>query len=201
MPRAYTPVKRLLDVLLAGTGLVVLSPLLLGLAAAVRLSSHGPAVFRQERMGRGARPFTLLKLRSMTTDEGGPSVTSAGDRRVTPLGRFLRRYKLDELPQLINVVRGDMSLVGPRPEVRRFVEAFPEAYAEVLTVRPGLTDYAAVAYRDEETILSTAEDPEALYLREVLPRKIELYREYIRTMSLTTDLRLILQTIAVIVRP
>jgi len=200
MPNAYAPVKRLLDLLLAGPALVVLSPLLLGLAIAVKASSPGPALFRQERMGRGGVPFVLLKFRSMRQGGGGPAVTAAGDVRITPVGRILRRYKLDELPQLLNVIRGDMSIVGPRPEVRRYVEAFPAEYARVLSIRPGLTDIAAVAYRDEEGILAAAPDPEAAYLREVLPRKLALYEQYLRTMSLRTDLRLILQTIVVILR-
>ena len=200
MPNAYAPVKRLLDLLLAGPALVVLAPLLLGLAIAVKASSPGPALFRQERMGRGGVPFVLLKFRSMRQGGGGPAVTAAGDVRITPVGQFLRRYKLDELPQLLNVIRGDMSIVGPRPEVRRYVEAFPAEYARVLSIRPGLTDIAAVAYRDEEGILAAAPDPEAAYLREVLPRKLALYEQYLSTMSLRTDLRLILQTIVVILR-
>lgn len=200
MPNAYAPVKRLLDLLLAGPALVVLAPLLLGLAIAVKASSPGPALFRQERMGRGGVPFVLLKFRSMRQGGGGPAVTAAGDVRITPVGQFLRRYKLDELPQLLNVIRGDMSIVGPRPEVRRYVEAFPAEYARVLSIRPGLTDIAAVAYRDEEGILAAAPDPEAAYLREVLPRKLALYEQYLSTMSLRTDLQLILQTIVVILR-
>jgi len=200
MTPAYGTLKRTLDLLLAGFTLLALSPFLVFLAGAVKASSPGPALYRQERMGLGGRPFTLLKFRSMRTGQPGPQVTRGGDPRITPVGRFLRRYKLDELPQLWNVVRGDMSVVGPRPEVRRYVDAFPERYARVLAIRPGLTDYAAIAFRDEETILAAAPDPEAAYLRDVLPRKLELYEAYLRDMSLATDVRLVLKTLAAIFR-
>jgi lipopolysaccharide/colanic/teichoic acid biosynthesis glycosyltransferase len=192
---AYLGAKRALDVVLAGAGLLLLSPLLAGAALAVKLSSPGPVFFRQERLGRGARPFRILKFRSMRIGGGGPAVTASGDDRVTGVGRLLRRSKVDELPQLWNVLVGDMSLVGPRPEVRRFTDLFPADYASILAVRPGITDFAAVEYRDEERLLAGAPDPEATYVQVVLPAKIRLYHRYLAEMSLQTDVKLLLRTL------
>jgi lipopolysaccharide/colanic/teichoic acid biosynthesis glycosyltransferase len=193
---AYRGAKRALDVLLSGAGLLLLSPLLAGAALAVKLSSPGPVLFRQERLGRGGRPFRILKFRSMRVDGAGPSVTAAGDDRVTGVGRLLRRSKVDELPQLWNVLVGDMSLVGPRPEVRRYADLFPADYASILAVRPGITDFAAVEYRDEERLLARARDPEATYVQVVLPAKIRLYHRYLAEMSMQTDVRLLVRTLA-----
>jgi lipopolysaccharide/colanic/teichoic acid biosynthesis glycosyltransferase len=198
--RAYLAAKRAMDVVGSGAGLLALSPVLAAAAIAVRASSPGPVLFRQTRVGRGGRRFEMLKFRSMVTGASGPLVTAGGDRRVTGIGRALRRTKLDELPQLWNVLVGHMSLVGPRPEVPRFVERFPEDYARILTVRPGITDFAALEYRDEETVLAGAPDPEAAYVREILPAKIALYHRYLARMSLATDLALVLRTIASLVR-
>ena len=200
MRSTYSAVKRGLDVAGSAAGLAVLSPLLLGLAVAVRFSSPGSILFRQERMGRFGVPFQLLKFRSMEEGGRGPQVTAANDPRITGIGRVLRRYKLDELPQLVNVLRGDMSLVGPRPEVRRYVERFPDDYATILTVRPGITDEAAIAYRDEEGLLAAADDPERAYLNGVLPAKIRLYHSYVENASLRTDLSLLARTILALVR-
>ena len=197
---AYRLSKRAIDVAASAAGLVLVSPLLAAAAVAVKLSSPGPVVFRQVRVGWRGRSFEILKLRTMRRGSDGPSVTAGGDARVTRVGGFLRRYKLDELPQLWNVLVGDMSLVGPRPEVPRFVERFPEAYARILTIRPGITDFAALEYRDEESILAGAADPEAEYVNVVLPAKIALYRRYLEERSLSTDLRLLARTLAAIVR-
>jgi len=169
-------------------------------AAGVKLTSPGPVLFRQERMGVRFRPFLLLKFRSMTHGVAGAQVTSAGDARITPVGRLLRKTKLDELPQLFNVLRGEMSLVGPRPEVRRYVEAFREDYARILEVRPGITDFAAIEYRDEETILARSANPERAYMDEVLPAKIRLYYKYLERRSFSTDLALIFRTLGAILR-
>ncbi len=200
MSSIYPAAKRAFDVAASASGLLALSPVLAACAVAVKLSSPGPALFRQSRVGRGGRPFELLKFRSMTHGAKGAAVTSTGDARITSAGRVLRKYKLDELPQLLNVVRGDMSLVGPRPEVSRYVERFPEAYAKILTVRPGITDLAAIAYRNEEELLARADDPEQTYVTEVLPAKIELYFRYLETRSFTTDLAIILRTLRAVVR-
>ncbi len=196
----YLVAKRVLDVAASAGGLALLSPVFLTIAAAVRLMSPGPVFFVQERMGRGGHAFRLLKFRTMTPGTPGPQVTSANDARITPLGRVLRRYKLDELPQLLNVIRGDMSLVGPRPEVRKYTERFPEDYERILRVRPGITDFAAIEYRDEESLLARSADPERTYVNEILPAKICLYDKYLEHMSLRTDLALIARTLLAVIR-
>jgi lipopolysaccharide/colanic/teichoic acid biosynthesis glycosyltransferase len=195
--------KRVFDLTLALVGLVVLSPLLAMIAAWVRADSAGPALFRQERVGRNGRAFTMLKFRTMTIDQGpGQALLTLGnDNRVTRPGRFLRRTKLDELPQLINVVRGEMSLVGPRPEVAKYVAMYPPATRDiVLSVRPGITDYAALTYRDESALMTVGDEAETVYLSQILPRKLELYERYVAEQSLRTDIRLILLTLAALVR-
>lgn len=192
--------KRAFDLAASAVGLLAMAPLLAGCAVAVKLSTPGPALFRHRRVGLGGRPIDVLKFRTMTHGAHGPQVTTGRDARVTAVGRVLRRYKLDELPQLINVIRGDMSLVGPRPEVARYVERFRADYEDILAVRPGITDFAAIEYRDEEAILARASDPERAYIEEVLPSKIRLYRRYLAEQSFMTDLRLILRTLSAVVK-
>ena len=189
--------KRLFDILASSIGLLVLSPFMAAAAIAVRLGSSGPALFRQERIGRGGQPFFLLKFRTMVTDAAklGGEITFGDDPRITSVGRFLRKTKIDELPQLINVLKGDMSLVGPRPEVRRYVEMFADDYAEILKVRPGITDLASIKYRDEASILGLATDPEEEYVRRILPEKIRLACEYVRRRSLLMDVAIIIGTL------
>jgi len=189
--------KRLFDIVVSSLGLVLLSPLMTGAALLIKLDSKGPIFFRQERMGKGFRAFYIFKFRTMVQDaphKGGP-LTAGDDPRVTRVGRFLRKAKIDELPQLINVLKGEMSLVGPRPEVRPYVELFPKDYEEILKVRPGITDLASLKYRDEAATLERAENPEDEYLRRVLPDKIRLAKEYINKASFSFDLKLILRTI------
>lgn len=188
--------KRVFDVSAAAAGLVVLSPVLLAIAAALKLLDPGPVLFSQARAGRGGKPFKIYKFRTMRAGGGGSPLTSGGDSRVTPLGRVLRKTKLDELPQLFNVLRGDMSVVGPRPEVPRYVELFKSDYEHILSVKPGITDYASVKYRDEEAVLAGYRDPEEGYVTKVLPDKIALYRRYIDEIGFATDLRIILATAA-----
>ena len=193
----YRAMKRVLDVAMAALGLVALSPLLGVVALLVRLTSPGPVFFRQERVGRDFRTFRLLKFRSMVRDAaelGGP-ITAGDDPRITPLGHILRKTKIDELPQLINVLKDDMSLVGPRPEVPRYVEMFRADYEEILQVRPGITDLASIEYRDEAAVLAEADDPEEEYVRRVLPEKIRLAKEYLRRSSFLFDLSLIVKTV------
>ena len=193
--------KRTLDLTLAGLGVVVLSPLLAAVAASVALDSPGPVFFRQVRVGRGFRPFRIIKFRTMVEDaarRGGP-LSIGADPRVTRVGRWLRRLKLDELPQLFNVLAGDMSLVGPRPEVPEYVERYRADYADILTVRPGMTDLASLKYRDESALLAAAADPGAEYVRVILPDKIRLAREYVRRSSVLFDLSLILRTLGAVV--
>jgi lipopolysaccharide/colanic/teichoic acid biosynthesis glycosyltransferase len=186
--------KRALDVTAAGAGLLVLSPVLAGVAALIKLTDPGPVFFRQTRAGLGFRPFQIIKFRSMRWGAAGPSVTAGTDPRITRVGRVLRKTKLDELPQLLNVLRGEMSLVGPRPEVPKYVELFRGEYEKVLSVKPGITDYAAIAYRDEEAVLGRFADPEEGYVRAVLPAKLALYRRYIAEVGLRTDLKILAAT-------
>ncbi len=195
----YPAAKRALDVIAAVVGLLVLTPVFVACALAVKVSSPGPVLFRHPRVGQHRRSFELLKFRTMVDRPGAP-ITSAGDPRVTAVGAFLRRYKLDELPQLVNVLWGDMSLVGPRPEIARYVKKFEREYDRILRVRPGITDFAAIKYRDEEEILARSSDPEEAYVEEVLPAKIRLYERYLAERSLSTDLSLILRTIGAILR-
>jgi len=195
--------KRALDVSLAAAGLVVLAPVLAAVALAVRLSSAGPVLFRQVRVGLGGEDFVLLKFRTMRVRSGTElgSFDAGDSSRVTTVGRFLRASKLDELPQLWNVLRGDMSLVGPRPEVRKWVDAAPGRWAVVHSVRPGITDLASITYRDEEEVLAASADPEATYREQILPAKLDLYERYVRSRSLGGDLAVLLRTIYVVIAP
>ena len=189
--------KRSFDILVALTGLVLFSPLLVFVAILIKLDSAGPVFFRQERIGRDFKPFQIFKFRTMVQDadkHGGP-ITSGNDPRITRFGRFLRQIKIDELPQLINVLKGEMSLVGPRPELPRFVELFRREYAEILTVRPGITDLASLKYHDEAKIIGQFINPEEEYVRSILPDKIRLAKEYIDRSSIFFDLGLILRTL------
>lgn len=164
--------KRCFDLIASLIGLIVLSPLFLITALLVKLGDGGPVFYRQSRVGRDFEPFQLYKFRTMAVDadRGGTLITAKGDRRITPIGRVLRKTKLDELPQLMNVVKGDMSIVGPRPEVANYVEIFrDEHYNEILSIRPGITDYAAIEFRDEESVLRNFPSPEEGYIKVVLP--------------------------------
>jgi len=193
---------RVVELPLAALGLIVTSPLLVLGALAVVASSPGSAWFRQERVGRGGRSFTLYKLRSMRVDAAGPSVTSHADARVTPVGRWLRRSKLDELPQLWNVVRGDMSLVGPRPEVPRFVDLADPTWRRVLETRPGITDPLTLKLRDEEKLMPDGEtDPERFYVETLQPLKLRGYLEYLGRRSWWSDVQVLCATVASVVRP
>lgn len=174
--------------------LVLLAPVMLLLALLVRLSSPGPVFFLQERVGRGGRPFRIYKLRTMRVNTSGPQVTGGGDARITPLGAWLRHWKLDELPQLLNVVRGEMALVGPRPEVPRYVAHYTPEQQQTLMVPPGITGLSQLRYRNEEELLRNAADPEALYLEELMPAKLAIDLEYLRQRSAWTDFCLILRT-------
>jgi lipopolysaccharide/colanic/teichoic acid biosynthesis glycosyltransferase len=200
MNASYLPFKRVLDLTLSSVMLVAASPILALCAAAVKASSSGPAIFRQERIGLHGRRFSLLKFRSMRVQNEGPLVTSGDDPRVTGVGKVLRATKLDELPQLINVIRGDMSLVGPRPEVPRYVEMFANEYERVLRIRPGITDYAAIRFRHEEKLLEQSPDPERMYIDEILPQKLRLYEEYLANCSFSTDVAILLRTVAVVLK-
>ena len=195
--------KRLFDLLLSSIGLLLLAPLLLLIAALVKLDSPGPVMFRQERVGRFGQPFLIHKFRTMRHEPAGQGlqITVGADRRITRVGGFLRASKLDELPQLLDVWRGAMSLVGPRPEVPRYVAHYPQALRDkVLSVRPGITDIASIEYRDEGAVLARAADPERAYIHEVLPHKLALAAQYVERSSVWLDAWLIARTVWVIVR-
>lgn len=193
---------RPLEAAAAGAGLVALAPLLLLAAGAVALSSPGPVLFRQPRMGRGGQPFTLYKFRSMRVGGGGPQVTASGDRRVTAVGQVLRRTKIDELPELWNVVRGDMALVGPRPEVPAYVDLEDPRWRRVLAVRPGLTDPVTLELRNEEELLRRVGAGDAeFYVRELLPYKLRGYLAYLERRTAWSDLGVLWRTALGIVWP
>jgi lipopolysaccharide/colanic/teichoic acid biosynthesis glycosyltransferase len=194
--------KRVFDVLAAGTGLLVLAPLLLAIGVWIRLDSPGPALFRQRRIGRHGVPFDIVKFRTMAErHDGGRPLTVGQDPRITRAGRWLRRSKIDELPQLLNVLDGTMSLVGPRPEVPRYVDCYPpDVRRTVLSVAPGITDLAAILYKDESEILGRAHDPEQAYVQTILPVKLAYYQRYVRERSFWLDLRIIARTLAALVR-
>ena len=190
-------VKRALDVTASAIGLVLLAPLFVLVAVLVALDSPGPVFFRQTRMGQGFQPFHIYKFRSMSHQVAsqGPSVTVTGDARITRVGHWLRRTKIDELPQLYNVLRGDMSLVGPRPEVPVYVDLYRKGYARVLQVRPGITDPASLRFRNEAELLSAASDPEHEYRHRILPEKLRVSAEYAEHWTLRSDIVLIWRTV------
>jgi lipopolysaccharide/colanic/teichoic acid biosynthesis glycosyltransferase len=190
-------IKRAFDIVTASVGLVLLSPLLLLVSLLIKLDSPGPVFFRQERIGRRFRPFLIYKFRTMVQDApqlGGP-ITFGADPRITPVGRMLRKTKIDELPQLINVLKGEMSLVGPRPEVRTYVEMFRAQYEEILQIPPGITDLASLYYRNESELLGRADDPAEEYVQRVLPQKLQLAQEYVKHSSVLFDMMIIFKTL------
>ncbi|GLH66280.1 sugar transferase [Geothrix edaphica] len=195
--------KRAFDLFWALLGLVLLSPALLVIALAVKLEDRGPVFFRQVRIGRGGRPFRIWKFRTMGVDaeRQGRAITVGQDPRITRLGRHLRNAKLDELPQLMNVVAGEMSLVGPRPEVPQFVAHYTDAQRVILDLRPGITDLASIKYRHESELLAQAERPDEAYLRVVLPDKIRINLAYAAQASLWSDFRVILATLGLAPAP
>ncbi|WP_317201077.1 sugar transferase [Janthinobacterium sp.] len=195
-------IKRIVDLVAAALGLVALAPVLLLFAAWIRLDSAGPVFFRQERVGRRGVPFRIYKFRTMKVDtEAQGQITVGRDARITPLGHTLRHYKLDELPQLINVLLGDMSLVGPRPEVPKYVALYSPAQRDlVLSLRPGITDLASITYRDENRLLGESSNPERTYIEEVMPVKLAYYLDYVRNRSLALDLKIVGMTIFKLLR-
>ena len=193
--------KRLFDIVASGLGLLCLSPLLLIVAIWIKLDSPGPVFFRQVRVGRHNKDFRIFKFRSMRvgSDKGSQITVGGHDSRITRSGYFIRKTKIDELPQLINVFIGDMSLVGPRPEVRYYVDMWTPEQLHVLDVRPGITDPASIRYRNENELLEKAEDPEKYYVEVIMQDKIKLYLEYVEKHSFLYDLKLIFQTFFVII--
>jgi lipopolysaccharide/colanic/teichoic acid biosynthesis glycosyltransferase len=194
--------KRILDVVGSALGLLLLLPVLAVVAVIIKLDSPGPIFFRQERVGRGGRSFRIFKFRSMVVDaaRAGTALTVRADRRITRAGIFLRRSKLDELPQFFNVLAGDMSIVGPRPEVPEFMKFYtPDQRAIILSMRPGITDYAAILFRDESSLLDRERDPIDVYRREIMPAKFAYYERYSREIGVLNDSRIILATILLLV--
>jgi lipopolysaccharide/colanic/teichoic acid biosynthesis glycosyltransferase len=201
LPTTTLKVKRAIDIAGSAFGLILLSPLFVLIAVMIRMETPGPAFFRQIRVGLNGRPFRIYKFRSMKAAKAPrcAPLTVRADKRVTRLGGFLRRTKLDELPQLINVLAGDMSLVGPRPDVPEFMEFFsPAQRAVLLSMRPGMTDYAAILFRNESELLDQDKDPVAIYRYKILPIKFGYYERYSHEISAATDLRIILATVALL---
>jgi len=199
--RTVLDAKRIFDLGVSGVGIVLTSPLLAVIALLIRLDTAGPSIFRQERVGLDGRLFRIHKFRSMSVVHDGRPVSAFDDARVTRVGRFLRQSKLDELPQLIDVFTGQMSLVGPRPEVPKYVALWPaEARRQILSVRPGMTDPASIALRNEADELATIADKEKHYVEVLLPRKVAMYLDYVNTRGFTCDLKILARTLVVVVR-
>jgi lipopolysaccharide/colanic/teichoic acid biosynthesis glycosyltransferase len=189
--------KRVFDVTVATAALVILLPLFLIIAVVIKVDSPGPVFFRQMRMGLHCQSFLIHKFRTMQIDQGGSimEITVSGDPRITRVGRFLRHYKIDELPQLIDILLGDMSFVGPRPETLRYVEFYSEQDKKVIfSVRPGLTDWASILYISESKLLNSVIDPENMYIKQILPKKINLYHKYVKERSFFNDLSILFHT-------
>ena len=190
--------KRILDVIFSLSALIFLFPALIIIGGILKLDG-GPAIFSQERVGRGETTFRIFKFRSMivNAEKQGASVTAESDPRITLLGRWLRKTKIDELPEFFNVLKGDMSIVGPRPEVPAYVALWSEEDRKaILSIRPGITDYATLHYHDEQAVLSLSDDLEKSYVEQIMPHKVSLYRDYLRDRNLGLDLRIILATLA-----
>ncbi|MGL4599225.1 MAG: sugar transferase [Bacteroidia bacterium] len=194
--------KRTFDIVAATIGLIILFPFLLMIAIAIKCDSRGSIFYRQMRVGIHGTDFSILKFRTMrpNSDKQGLLTVGGRDPRVTSIGYFLRKYKLDEFPQLINVLIGDMSIVGPRPEVRKYVNLYTEQEKIVLSIRPGITDYASIEYSDENELLKQASDPEEAYIQKIMPAKLELNLKYIREKKIATDLKIIAMTFAKILK-
>ena len=193
--------KRIFDIILSLFGLIILLPFMLIIAIFIKLDSKGPVFFKQLRVTKNGREFKIFKYRTMRVGSDKYSQITVGkDDRITKIGSFLRKYKLDEIPQLINVLIGDMSLVGPRPEVPKYVALYTDEQKEILKVRAGITDYASIEFSNENDLLALEEDPEKAYIKKVMPKKIELNKKYISEISMLTDIKIILLTIKKILK-
>lgn len=200
--KAQLALKRLMDVVVSGGALLVLWPVLLLIALAIKIDDPGPVFYRQVRVGKNGKEFRIYKFRTMVVDadKKGLQITVGRDNRITRMGAFLRRTKLDELAQLLNVFTGEMSFVGPRPEVPKYVNLYTPYQRQVLLVQPGITDYASIAYRNENDLLEGAEDPEKMYIETIMPDKIELNMKYLHEISPLADIRLIFSTIIAVIK-
>jgi lipopolysaccharide/colanic/teichoic acid biosynthesis glycosyltransferase len=193
--------KRVFDICFSLAGLIFLLPVFLIISILIKVNSKGPVLFKQIRVGKNGKLFYIFKFRTMVinAEQKGMQITVGKDPRITKIGNFLRKYKIDELPQLINVLIGDMSFVGPRPEVLKYVELYDEVEKNVLKVRPGITDYASIEYFDESLILAESDEPEKTYIEEIMKRKLKLNMVYLKNISLWIDVKLILKTIQKII--
>ena len=193
--------KRIFDIILSLFGLIILLPFMLIIAILIKLDSKGSVFFKQIRVTKNEREFKIFKYRTMKVGSDKYSQITVGkDDRITKIGSFLRKYKLDEIPQLINVLLGDMSLVGPRPEVPKYVALYTKEQKEILKVRAGITDYASIEFSDENDLLASEEDPEKAYIEKIMPKKIELNKKYLSEISILTDIKIILLTIKKILK-
>ncbi|OFY83766.1 MAG: glycosyl transferase [Bacteroidetes bacterium RIFCSPLOWO2_12_FULL_35_15] len=194
--------KRLFDIFFSVIGLIILLPFFIIITLLIVIDSPGGIFYKQIRVGKGNTDFYLFKFRSMRTDSDKKGLLTVGgrDSRITRMGYFIRKYKIDELPQLINVLLGDMSLVGPRPEVRKYVDMYNEEQKKVLSLKPGITDYASIEYSNENELLGKAEDPEAVYINEIMPAKLKLNLKYIAEQGIATDFKIIFRTIRKILK-
>ena len=194
--------KRLFDICFSLLGLIATSPILLLISILIEIESKGPVFYMQTRVGKNNQDFKIFKFRTMYVGSDKKGLLTLGDKdsRVTKIGYYLRKYKLDELPQLINVLNGSMSFVGPRPEVRKYVGFYTKEDLQILQVKPGVTDYASIAFRDEAELLKETKDPEKLYIEEIMPKKIALNKKYISKPSVFTDVKIILKTILTIIK-
>lgn len=194
-------IKRLFDIIFSVFGLILLLPILIIISIWIKIDSKGPVFFRQKRVGQFNSDFRIFKFRTMRLNSDKLGLLTVGDRdpRVTRIGYYLRKYKLDEFPQLINVLIGNMSFVGPRPEVRKYVNHYSEDDMQILNLKPGITDYASIEYRDEVELLKKAEDPERTYIEEIMPEKIKLNKMYIKNYSIFTDIKIIIKTFLAII--
>jgi lipopolysaccharide/colanic/teichoic acid biosynthesis glycosyltransferase len=195
-------IKRLFDIIFSFFGLLLLIPILLIIAIGIKLESKGPVFYKQIRVGQHNQDFKIFKFRTMFigSDKKGLLTLGDNDNRVTKLGYYLRKYKLDELPQLINVFIGNMSFVGPRPEVRKYIAYYTEEDLEIFKIKPGITDYASIAFRNEAELLKASTDPEKVYIEDIMPKKIALNKKYLNNNSLIADVKIILKTILTIIK-
>lgn len=194
--------KRLFDIFFSSLGVVILFPLFVFIAICVKIDSKGPIFYTQKRVGKNNKDFNMLKFRSMKigSDKYGLITAGINDPRITASGHYIRKFKFDELPQLFNVIKGDMSLVGPRPEVRKYVDMYNAEQQQVLSVRPGITDIASIHFRNENQLFDGADAPDYLYINEIMPKKLDLNREYIRNRSFFKDIKIILLTFKAIIK-
>ena len=195
-------IKRIFDLFLSSIGLIILSPLFFFISILVKLDSKGPIFFKQVRIGYKWKKFYVCKFRTMieNAEKVGERLTSNNDIRITKIGRLLRKYKIDEFPQLINVFKGEMSFVGPRPELPEYVEVFRNDYDYILKVKPGITDFASIKFRDESKLINNSKNAENIYINEILPKKIKMYKKYVKNNSLKLDIYLIILTIFYIIK-